>query len=45
MKFRFDAVIMVLVPDAPFSMSESEFVRNKIMASDLGKLIFVVNKI
>lgn len=40
-----DAIIMVLVPDAPFSQSEAEFVRNKLMASDLGKIIFVVNKI
>ncbi len=40
-----DAIIMVLVPDSPFSQSEAEFVRNKVMASDLGKLIFVVNKI
>ncbi len=40
-----DAIIMVLVPDSPFSQSEAEFVRNKLMASDLGKLIFVVNKI
>ncbi len=40
-----DAIIMVLVPDAPFSQSEAEFVRNKLMASDLGKIIFLVNKI
>lgn len=40
-----DAIIMVIVPDAPFSQSEAEFVRNKLLASDLGKLIFVVNKI
>ncbi len=39
-----DAIIMVLVPDSPFSQSEAEFVRTKLMASDLGKLIFVVNK-
>lgn len=42
---KLDAVIMVLVPDNPFSMSESEFVRNKLMSSDLGRLIFLVNKI
>lgn len=41
---KLDAVIMVLVSGSPFSMSESEFVRNKIMASDLGKIIFLVNK-
>ncbi|MBQ4630761.1 MAG: dynamin family protein [Clostridia bacterium] len=40
-----DAIIMVVVPDSPFSQSEAEFVRNKLMTSDLGKLIFVVNKI
>ena len=42
---QLDAVIMVLTPDNPFSMSEAEFVRNKLMASDLSRLIFVVNKI
>lgn len=40
-----DAVIMVLTPDNPFSMSEAEFVRTKLMSSDLSRLIFVVNKI
>ena len=40
-----DAIIMVLVPGSPFSISEAEFVRNKIMTSDLGRIIFVVNKI
>lgn len=40
-----DAIIMVLVPGAPFSMSEAAFVRNKIMTSDLSRLVFVVNKI
>jgi len=42
---KLDAIIMVLIPDSPFSQSESEFVRNKLMTSDLGRLIFVVNKI
>ena len=42
---KLDAVIMVLTPDNPFSMSEAEFVRNKLMTSDLGRLIFLVNKI
>ncbi len=41
---KLDAVIMVLVAGSPFSMSEAEFVRNKVMASDLGKIIFLVNK-
>ena len=40
-----DAIIMVLVPDSPFSQSEAEFVRTKVMTSDLGRIIFVVNKI
>lgn len=40
-----DAIIMVLVPDSPFSQTEAEFVRNKVMTSDLGRIIFVVNKI
>lgn len=42
---KLDAVIMVLTPDNPFSMSEAEFVRSKLMTSDLGRLIFLVNKI
>lgn len=42
---RLDAVIMVIVPGAPFSKSEAEFVRNKLMGSDLGRLMFLVNKI
>ncbi|MBR5566203.1 MAG: dynamin family protein [Roseburia sp.] len=40
-----DAIIMVIVPDAPFSISEADFVRNKVMVSDLGRIIFVINKI
>lgn len=40
-----DAIIMVIVPDSPFSQSEAEFVRNKVTASDLGRIIFIVNKI
>ena len=40
-----DAIIMVVVPGSPFSISEANFVRNKIMTSDLSRLIFVVNKI
>ena len=42
---KLDAVIMVLVADNPFSISEAEFVRNKLMCSDVGRLIFLVNKI
>ena len=40
-----DAIIMVIAPGAPFSQSEAEFVRNKVLSSDLGRIIFVVNKI
>lgn len=40
-----DAIVMVLVPDSPFSQSEADFVRTKVMTSDLGRIIFVVNKI
>lgn len=40
-----DAIIMVISADAPFSMSEAEFVRTKVMTSDLGRIIFIVNKI
>lgn len=40
-----DAIIMVVVPGNPFGISEANFVRNKIMTSDLGRLIFAVNKI
>lgn len=42
---KLDAVIMVITPDNPFSMSEAEFVRSKLMTSDLSRLIFLVNKI
>lgn len=40
-----DAIIMVVVPGHPFGLSEANFVRNKILTSDLSRLIFVVNKI
>ena len=40
-----DAMIFVMVHDAPFSASEADFLRSKIMTSDLGRIIFVVNKI
>ena len=42
---KLDAVIMVLVHGSPFSMSESDFVRNTLITSGLGRLIFLVNKI
>lgn len=40
-----DAVVMVLSAIAPFSKSEAEFVRNKLMTSDVSRLIVVVNQI
>lgn len=40
-----DAIVMVVVPDSPFSQSEAEFVRTKVMSSDLGRILFVINKI
>lgn len=42
---KLDAVIMVLAAHSPFSMSERDFIRNKLMTSDLSRLIFVVNYI
>lgn len=42
---KLDAVIMVVTHDSPFSMSEAEFVRSKLMTSDLSRLMFLVNKI
>ncbi len=41
---KLDAVVMVIVPDSPLSMSESAFIRTKLMTSDIGRLIFLVNK-
>ncbi len=40
-----DAIIMVVVPGSPFSQTEADFVRNKVMSSDLGRIIFLFNKI
>ena len=42
---KLDAVIMVMVPDSPLSQSEADFICQKLMTSDLGRMIFVVNKI
>lgn len=41
---KLDTIIMVLTYDSPLSMSEAEFVRNKILTSDISRLIFLVNK-
>lgn len=40
-----DAIIFVLVHGSPVSKTESDFLRTKIMTSDLGRIIFVVNQI
>ena len=40
-----DVAIMVLMAKAPYSQSENEFLENKILAGDLGKVLFVVNGI
>lgn len=40
-----DAIVMVITTDSPFSQSEADFVRNKVMTSDLGRIIFILNKI
>lgn len=38
-----DAIIMIIHAGSPFGMSEASFIREKVMASDLGRVIFVVN--
>lgn len=38
-----DAIIMIIHAGSPFGMSEASFIREKVMASDLGRIIFVVN--
>ena len=42
---RLDAVVLVLSATSPFSKSEAEFVRNKLMTSDVTRLIVLVNRI
>lgn len=42
---KLDAIVMVLIKDSPFSQSEADFVRRKLMTSDAGRMIFVINKI
>lgn len=42
---QMDAIIVVITPDSPFSSTEANFVRTKLMASDLGRVLFVLNKI
>lgn len=40
-----DVAIMVLMATAPYSQSENDFLENKILAGDIGKVLFVVNGI
>ncbi len=40
-----DATIFVLSADAPLQMSERDFIRNKLLTSDMARVLFVLNKI
>ncbi|MUG98107.1 DUF1822 family protein [Scytonema sp. UIC 10036] len=40
-----DVAIMVILAQAPFSESERDFLENKLLTHDLGRIIFVVNGI
>ncbi len=40
-----DAVVLVLSANAPFSASEAEFVRSKLMTSDVSRMLVLVNRI
>lgn len=42
---KLDVMIMTLVPDSPFSISEARFVRDTLLTNDLSRMIFLVNKI
>lgn len=42
---KLDAVVLVLSANSPFSRSEAEFVRSKLMTSDVTRLIVLVNRI
>lgn len=42
---KLDVLVMTLVPDSPFSISEARFVRDTLLTSDLSRMIFLVNKI
>lgn len=39
-----DAVIMLLDPNQPFSLSEKTFLKDKILSQDITKIFFVMNK-
>jgi hypothetical protein len=40
-----DTAIMVIMAQAPFSQYERDFLENKLLTADLGRVIFVVNAI
>lgn len=40
-----DAVVFVVAANVPFGMSEAKFVRNKLMTSNVSRLIVIVNQI
>ncbi len=42
---KLDAVVLVLSAGSPFSKSEAEFVRSKLMTSDVTRLIVLLNRI
>ncbi len=42
---KLDAVVFVVSATAPFGKSEAEFVRSKLMTSDVSRLIVIVNRI
>lgn len=42
---KLDVLVMTLVPDSPFSISEARFVRDTLLTNDLSRMIFLVNKI
>lgn len=42
---QIDAALMVIMAQAPFSESERDFLENKIITSDLGRVLFIVTGI
>ena len=42
---KLDAVIMLITPGTPFSLSMEEFIFNRLITSDIKRLIFVLNRI
>ena len=42
---QIDAALMVIMAQAPFSESERDFLENKVITSDLGRVLFIVTGI